>query len=87
VLLLPRRLHLMADFFAIFSAYEQPRGLSDRGAEIFTAPSGRRNGSGAHCGHRPLWFQPRKGRKDKLMRVTTGSQDRFSACGYLRSKQ
>ena len=30
---------------------------------------------------------PSSGRKDKLMRVTTASQERFSSCGYTRSKQ
>jgi hypothetical protein len=32
-------------------------------------------------------LHPSSGRKDKLMRVTTASQDRFSSCGYTRSKQ
>ena len=30
---------------------------------------------------------PSSGRKDRLMRVTTASQERFSSWGYVRSKQ
>jgi hypothetical protein len=32
-------------------------------------------------------IQLSSGRSDRLMRVTTASQERFSCCGYLRSKQ
>ena len=32
-------------------------------------------------------IHPSSGRKDKLMRVTTASQERFSSWGYTRSKQ
>jgi hypothetical protein len=31
--------------------------------------------------------QPSSGLRDRLIRVTTASQARFSRCGYLRSKQ
>ena len=39
----------------------------------------RGDGSGVH--------QLSRGRSDRLRRVTTASQERFSSCGYFRSKQ
>jgi len=35
----------------------------------------------------PQKIYPSSGRKDRLMRVTTASQERFSSWGYVRSKQ
>jgi hypothetical protein len=32
-------------------------------------------------------LQLSRGRRDRLMRVTIASQERFSSCGYFKSKQ
>ena len=47
----------------------------------------QRSADGYPGGRRPPPSYPSSRRKDKLMRVTTASQERFSSCGYTRSKQ
>jgi hypothetical protein len=55
------------------------------GPKIITAPVflGRDLADKTNAMH----IQLSSGRSDRLMRVTTASQERFSCCGYLRSKQ
>ena len=62
-----------------------PAGVVEHGLTLNSKCSLNRSARSRASGLTPL--HPSSGRKDKLMRVTTASQERFSSCGYTRSKQ
>ena len=62
-----------------------PAGVVEHGLTLNSKCSLNRSARSRASGPTPI--HPSSGRKDKLMRVTTASQERFSSCGYTRSKQ